>query len=196
MAYGVVMLCAGLAFLAHAAAAGRNLQQAGTCDNFSNVYNCFVGGMQMGSVCVNQCISPRNPLYCQDCEDPRQLCAKVVPNFNMVTSTVHLGQGTNTQRCPTGPEQQLHTLGTVTARGNPFLKQMPNECSSQSYQYDCVIGTSHVGQVCVPLCPNSEGSPACIPCEDVRSNCAWAFPAFRSSSFITHFLANNNGACF
>ena len=43
-------------------------------------------------------------------------------------------------------------------------------------QYDCVIGTSHVGQVCVPLCPNSEGSPACIPCEDVRSNCAWVSP--------------------
>ena len=23
-----------------------------------------------------------------------------------------------------------------------------------------------------------------------------AYPAFRSTSFITHFLANNNGACF
>lgn len=56
---------------------GRNLQQSGTCENFSNVYNCFVSGMQMGSVCVNQCISPQNPLYCQDCEDPGQLCAKV-----------------------------------------------------------------------------------------------------------------------
>lgn len=64
----------------------------------SNVYNCFVGGMQMGSVCVNQCISPRNPLFCQDCEDPRQLCAKAVPLFNMDTSTIHLGQGTNTER--------------------------------------------------------------------------------------------------
>ena len=40
-------------------------------------------------------------------------------------------------------------------------------------QYDCVVGTAHVGQVCVPLCPNSEGTPPCIPCEDVRANCAW-----------------------
>ena len=52
----------------------------------------------MGSVCVNQCVSPRNPLFCQDCEDPRQLCARAVPLFNMETSTIHLGQGTNTQR--------------------------------------------------------------------------------------------------
>ena len=44
-------------------------------------------------------------------------------------------------------------------------------------QYDCVVGTSHIGQVCVPLCPNSEGTPACIPCEDVRSNCAWVSPS-------------------
>ena len=107
-------------------------------------------------------------------------------------------------------------------------------------QYDCVVGTAHVGQVCVPLCPNSEGAPPCIPCEDVRANCAWvgprglspsahipcalwmaadmlhmlsfkmlgihaachtvyglqAFPSFRSSSFITHYLESNTGACF
>ena len=71
--------------------AGRNLQQAGTCDKFSNVYNCFVGGMQMGSVCVNQCISPRNPLYCQDCEDPRQLCAKVCPSSGLLLRHPHPG---------------------------------------------------------------------------------------------------------
>ena len=140
-------------------------------------------------------------------------------------------------------------------------------------QYDCVVGTSHVGQVCVPLCPGPSDGPGCLPCEDVRSNCEWvsalrwpsahlarlcmvalalcaglflqnspmagglvrragvthipvepgicisgtgrpgrqgrckerdelslmplqAFPSFRMTSFITHFLMANTGACF
>ena len=60
-------------------ATGRDLLQAGSmhCSSMSNIYNCFVGGKQMGSVCTNQCTNPHNPLYCQDCEDPRELCAKV-----------------------------------------------------------------------------------------------------------------------
>ena len=59
--------------------AGRDLLQAGSmhCSSMSNIYNCFVGGKQMGSVCINQCTNPHNPLFCQNCEDPRELCAKV-----------------------------------------------------------------------------------------------------------------------
>ena len=66
-------------FLTVLHAAGRDLQQAGGlhCSEMSNTYNCFVGGKQAGSVCVNQCVNPRNPLYCTNCEDPRNLCAKV-----------------------------------------------------------------------------------------------------------------------
>ena len=57
--------------------AGRELQQSGHCSEMSNIYNCFVEGKQMGSVCVNQCTNPRNPLFCQNCEDPKALCANV-----------------------------------------------------------------------------------------------------------------------
>ncbi|CAL5222192.1 g4520 [Coccomyxa viridis] len=155
----------------------------------------------MGSVCINQCTNPRNPLFCTNCEDPADLCSKVVPSFNPATSTVHMGQGTNTDsKCPiestyaTGVEMQ--PIGQVAVRGNPFLNKEPNDCSSQSYQYDCVVGTSHAGQICVPLCPGPSEGPACLPCEDVRSNCEWAFPSFRMTSFITHYLMANTGACF
>ena len=60
-------------------AAGRDLQQAAGlhCSEMSNIYNCFVGGKQMGSVCINQCTNPRNPLFCTNCEDPADLCSKV-----------------------------------------------------------------------------------------------------------------------
>lgn len=68
----------------------------------------------------------------------------------------------------------MQGLGTVPATvTGTFAPPAPNVCTSMSYQYDCVVGTAHVGTVCVPLCPNSAGAPPCIPCEDVRANCAW-----------------------
>ncbi|CAK0786788.1 hypothetical protein CVIRNUC_010002 [Coccomyxa viridis] len=203
VARSALFLCTALTVLV-TSSAGRDLLQAGSmhCSSMSNIYNCFVGGKQMGSVCINQCTNPHNPLFCQNCEDPRELCAKAVPSFDPETSTIHMGQGTDTEsRCPEDSvpapvSTELQSIGHAAMRGNPFMQQRPNACSTQSYQYDCVVGSGHVGQVCVPLCPGPTDALPCLPCEDVRSNCAWAYPSFRMTSFITHFLNSNEGACF
>ena len=80
----------------------------------------------------------------------------------------------------------MQTLGTVPAMATgAFAPPAPDLCASMSYQYDCVVGTAHVGTVCVPLCPNSAGAPPCIPCEDVRANCAWVRTR-RPASLVDH----------
>jgi hypothetical protein len=76
-------------------------------------------------------------------------------------------------RCP-DESPALQDMGTVPAMATgAFAPPLPDVCTAMSYQYDCVVGTAHMGTVCVPLCPSSAGSPPCIPCEDVRANCAW-----------------------
>ena len=66
----------------------------------------------------------------------------------------------------------MHGLAEGTLTGVTY-----SEWCCHCMQYDCMVGSGHVGQVCVPLCPGPTDALPCLPCEDVRSNCAWVRPS-------------------